>query len=1062
MRWPSTQIRSFHGALWLTGLVLSGLLSARAERLPLKAYTVADGLPNNVINKIVRDSRGFLWFCTEEGLSRFDGYSFRNYGVEQGLPHAIVNDFLETSKGELWIATNAGLVFFNPRGEATARVVLANQTPGRPPMFTVLVPEDDDRQARAITVLYEDRGGTIWCGTMKHLYRLERHDNRFKLQFADLETGDGQPTEVYVYDLLEDRAGSLWIAASSGLFRRRPDGRIEHYTKRDGLPDDVIHDLLEDHQGRLWAATRLGGFFRFVADDTRRSPTVAEVYNKQKGLPTDWVFQLFETSDHRFWIATNVGVVAFFPDGDEHGQRFRAYTKRHGLSFQEVTRLSEDSGGNLWLGTNTAGAMKLAHDGFVTYDEGDGVDSVGVIFADRAGGVCFRGYVLGDKHASIFDGGKVDLLHSRGITYWQTLGRYDGQQFTWFVPNVLKGKDFGWVREGVTLQGRNGEWWVAMHGQLYHFPGADNFTDLVKARPLAVYGEESTQGVPQIFRIFEDSQGRIWISSFASGSNRLVRLERGEHGKQTLTDLTASANLPSLKADLARAFAEDRAGNIWVGFNTGLARYRAGAFTFFTTKDGLLPGPINYIYTDHAGRLWLALTRSGLLRLDEPVSERPAFTSYTTAEGLSSNNVEVVTEDLSGNIYAGTGRGLDRLDPATGRVRHYTTADGLASGSFLDAFRDRNGVLWFGTHNGLSRFVPGTHEPAPSLPILIGGLRVAGLQEPLSALGESDIRLPDISANQNQLQIDFAGLSFAPGDVLHYQYKLEGANLDWSAPTEQRTVNFANLAPGHYRFLVRAITSDGVNSSAPASVTFTILPHIWQRWWFYSLIALLLLATAYLLYRYRLRRVIELERVRTRIASDLHDDIGSNLSPIAGLSEVLGQQARWSDSLIAERLSIIANASRQSVEAMGDIVWAVNPKRDNVIDLAHRMRRFASDSLTGRNIQFHFDAPNPNQNTKINAEVRREVFLVFKEAVNNIARHSGCKTVEASLKSERGTLTLRLQDDGQGFNEAASNHGQGLESMRRRAEKLGGRVEMISQPGAGATVILTAPIGGRV
>jgi len=580
---------------------------APAQRLPLKSYTVAEGLPNNVINKIVRDSRGFLWFCTGEGLSRFDGYSFTNYGVDQGLPHAIVNDFLETSKGELWVATNAGLVFFNPRGEATARVVLASQKSGPPPMFTVVVPEDDDRQARAVTVLYEDRGGTIWCGTMKHLYRLERHDNVFKLLSVDMGTAGGHPTEVFVYDLLEDRSGSLWVAASNGLFRRRPDGRIEHYTKRDGLPDDVIHDLLEDHQGRLWAATRLGGFFRFVADDTRGSPLVAQVYNKQKGLPTDWVFQLFETSDHKFWIATNVGVVAFFPEGDEHGQRFRVYTKRHGLTFQEVTALNEDSGGNLWLGTNTAGAMKLAHDGFVTYGEQDGVDSVGVIFADRAGGVCFRGYVLGDKHASIFDGGKVDLLHSGEITYWQTLGRYDGQRFTWFVPNVLKGKNFGWVREGLTLQARNGEWWVAMHGQLYHFPAADNFTQLVNARPLAVYGEESTAAVPQIFRIFEDSQGRIWISSFDSGGNRLILWERGN---QTLGDLTGAANLPSLKDDLARAFAEDRAGNIWIGFSTGLARYRDGAFTFFTTKDvgrgtgqGLSLAHA-VIVKKHGGKIW--------------------------------------------------------------------------------------------------------------------------------------------------------------------------------------------------------------------------------------------------------------------------------------------------------------------------------------------------------------------------------------------------------------------------------------------------------------------------
>jgi ligand-binding sensor domain-containing protein len=150
---------------------------------------------------------------------------------------------------------------------------------------------------------------------MKHLYRLQRYDNRFQLLSVDMGTADGHPKEVFVYDLLEDRSGFLWVAAASGLFQRWPDGRIEHYTKRDGLPDDVIHDLLEDHQGRLWAGTRLGGFFRFVSDGTRKSPLVAEVYNKQKGLPSDWVFQLFETSDHRFWIATNVGLVAFFPTG---------------------------------------------------------------------------------------------------------------------------------------------------------------------------------------------------------------------------------------------------------------------------------------------------------------------------------------------------------------------------------------------------------------------------------------------------------------------------------------------------------------------------------------------------------------------------------------------------------------------------------------------------------------------------------------------------------------------------------------------------------------------------
>jgi ligand-binding sensor domain-containing protein/signal transduction histidine kinase len=1049
-------MRRFHFAFYLTALVLSACVTTRAERLPLKAYTVADGLPNNVINKIVRDSRGFLWFCTGEGLSRFDGYSFSNYGVDQGLPHTMVNDFLETRTGDLWIATNGGLVLFNPRGEPDARIISANDKAPSTPMFSVVVPESDDREDRAVNVLYEDRSGTIWCGTMKHLYRLERHDNLYKLLPVDVGIAGEKPTEVYIYDLLEDRSGSLWVATASGLFRRRSDGYIDHYTKRDGLPDNVIHDLLEDHQGQLWVATRLGGFFRFVADNTRDAPLVADVYDKQKGLPTNWVFQLFETSDHRFWIATNVGLIAFFPEGDEHGQRFHAYTKRHGLSFQEVTALNEDPGGNLWLGTNTAGAMKLVRDGFITYGEQDGVNSVGAIVADRDGGVCFRGYVLGDRHASIFDGGKVDLLHPSEITYWQTLGCYDRQRFTWFVPNALKGKSFGWVREGLTLQARNGEWWVAMHGRLYHFPAADSFADLVNARPLAVYGEESTYYVPQIFRIFEDSLERIWISSFDAGTNRLLRWERG---KQTLSDLSEAVNLPSLKDDVARAFAEDRAGNIWIGFSTGLARYRNGGFTFFSTKDGLPPGSINYLYTDHAGRLWLAHSRGGLLRFDDSATERPTFTSYTTAQGLSSNTVDVITEDLSGDIYAGTGRGLDRLNPLTGRVRHYTTADGLVSGSFLAALRDPNGVLWFGTHNGLSRFVPGTPGPAAPLPILISALRVAGLNQALSALGENDIRLPNLIASQNEMQVDFLGLSFTSGDVLRYQYRLEGTNADWSAPTEQRTVNFAGLSPGRYRFLVRAVNSEGVVSIQPASVSFTILPPIWQRWWFVTLTLFVVILAVYALYRYRVARLLELERVRTRIASDLHDDIGSNLSLIAGLSEMLNAQVRSSNGQIAERLSTIAAVSRRSVDAMSDIVWAVNPKRDNVLDLSHRMRRFGNDTLSARNIEFHLDAPNLDRNLRVNADVRREVFLIFKEGINNIARHSACTGADAALRIERGVIILTLKDDGRGFKTTNGSIGHGLESMRSRAEKLGGRLEVISKPGQGTTIALRAPLG---
>src|SRR5262249_29166621 len=225
-------------------------------------------------------------------------------------------------------------------------------------------------------------------------------------------------------------------------------------------------------------------------------------------------------------------------------------------------------------------------------------------------------------------------------------------------------------------------------------------------------------------------------------------------------------------------------------------------------------GSIQYIYSDNKGRLWLASARSGLIRVDEPTAERPTFQSYTTGQGLSSNHTSVIVQDLKGRIYVATGRGLDRLDPETGRVKHFTTADGLAEGEIVAAIRDRDGVLGFGTHRGLSRFAPAADAPpANPPPISVTGVLIAGEKQPISVRGEADISLADLVPDRNELQIHFVGLSFASGEVLRYQYRLEGADKDWSTPVEQRTVNYARLAPGKYRFLVRAVNSDGVVST---------------------------------------------------------------------------------------------------------------------------------------------------------------------------------------------------------------------------------------------------------
>jgi len=239
---------------------------------------------------------------------------------------------------------------------------------------------------------------------------------------------------------------------------------------------------------------------------------------------------------------------------------------------------------------------------------------------------------------------------------------------------------------------------------------------------------------------------------------------------------------------------------------------------------------------------------------------------------------------------------------------------------------------------------------------------------------------------------------------------------------------------------------------------FRILSPIWLRWWFITIIAMIAGLAAYAFYRYRVARLVEIERVRTRIASDLHDDIGADLSLIAGLSDVLRQRAQSSDSQVSERLSLIASLSRRSVDAMSDIVWAVNPNRDYVSDLMQRMRRFANETLGPRGIEFSFESPGAEDDTRIGADVRREVFLIFKEAVNNLVRHSRCSFASFSFESHSGIALLKIRDNGRGFDVEEADWGQGLASMRRRAAKIGAELTVNSKPGAGTTLIVKAAL----
>lgn len=1022
-------IRAVKRVVAILLLVLISSAQPRAEQLPIRTYTTADGLARDSIHEIVSDPLGYLWFCTSDGLSRFDGYEFVNYTVAQGLPHRVVYDLLITTSGDYWVATAAGVARFNPLGttpESKFKTYVPTQRSG----------------SKTINSLYQDSAGTIWLGTDNGLHALRQTGGDWQLEYISL--GEKQNQRFIVTKTVEGAPGVLWIGSEQGLFRRSRDGNVERFTKKDGLPHPHVRDILRDADGAIWIATGVG-LCRLASDARAGQSIVARAYSKKDGLLGEAIFDLFRTSTGRLWLATVKGLSEFSPDPLPDGGHFLNYTREHGLNEDGVRAIIEDRDGNLWCGTESSGAMKITRSGFTSYSEADGLEHsrIAAIGEDRNGELFVVTRSL-----------RVDAFH---------IHNFNGRRFENIRVNLPANVIPTWGWNQLFVQDELKQWWVPTTSGLFQFPPVHTLNDLGKAQPVKNYTTQNGLGGNEPFRLFEDSRGDIWISIISSPAT--ASLNRWERSTGKFHSYSSEANRRPDSA--ATAFQEDQKGNVWIGFYWGdLARYREGRFDFYTKAEGVPAGMIRALYRDHLGRLWIASTEGGLARVDDTTADHPNFVHYTVKEGLSTDQITCITEDQWGRIYVGTGIGLDRLDPNTGRIKRYTIADGLPNSYLNVAYRDRNNTLWFGTLQGLSKLVPRLEEQSGSPPILIQAVRVAGNDLSIPDLGVPHLGGLNFDASSNQLEIKFVSLGFRSGDVLQYQYMLEGADRDWNAPTSQRIVNYANLRPGSYRFLVRAVNADSVVSQQPASIEFTIVPPVWQRWWFIALIVLSLIAITHLIYRYHTRRLIELERVRTRIATDLHDDIGASLSKIAILSDVAAQQMVTKDSPVAGPLVQIADTSRDCVDAMSDIVWAVNPQRDHLTDLTYRMRRFAEDFLDAKGIEFSIRSSLDERDVHLGADLRREVYLIFKECVSNLVKHSSCTEAALTFSISGPWLTITIADNGKGF-EPGSNGtetgmgGHGLASMQRRAQALGGSLTIDSHAGSGTKITLKVPIQPR-
>ena len=987
--------------------------AAASAALPAFGYTSRtwqsdEGLPNNYVRALVQTPDGYLWVGTCAGLARFDGLRFTSFnsGNTPALESDNITALCVDRAGTLWIGTfGGGLVCL--RGGVFAQLGPTNGLAGD-----------------QLSALCLDPDGSLWIGTTTGLSRYK--DNRL----TNYTRKEGLLSEV-VRCICEDHGGNLWIATGEGLNQLK-GGVLSAYTRTNGLPDNSVRGLWEDRRGRLWIGSDTG----MTCYDQGKFTT----YGSAEGLTGGFVQTVYEDRQGRLWVGTYSGIY-HFREG-----RFFPELNGEGVPYDLITALFEDEEGDVWAGSRE-GLIRLTPKRFFTYARRQGLthDNVMSVIEDRANNLWIGTW-----------GGGLNRLTDGKVTAYTTRNGF---------PHDLI----------LSLcEGRNGSLWVGADydggitrlkdGKLTHYTWRDGLLNAA------------------VRVLHEDRGGNLWIGT----SKGLSCLREGK--------FIQGIPQQRLAGRIVRAICEDHEGCLWFGTETGLGCWKDGQFTNFTVKDALSSSAVLSLHEDVDHDLWIGTWGGGLNRW-----RKGKFSCYTTKQGLFSDYLLAIVEDDCGYLWMSCPQGLSRVRKAalvaldekksdTVHAVSYGRLDGLMSVLFNGvaqpaAWKGRDGRLWFPTTKGLLAVdadIPVNEAPPPVVieqvvvdrrPIALAAVSrpasASARPPPAPAAAEGALR---VMREHGELEFDFTALSLQLPEKNRFKYKLVGVDEDWNDAGTRRAAYYHSVAAGSYRFLVTACNNDGVWNEAPAPLALELLPHFWQTIWFRGLVGLGLTGGLAGSVRYvsvrKLRRKLALverehavERERARIAKDIHDDLGSSLTRIAMLSELA--KADIANPAEAEtHAGKIAALASAAVESLDEIVWAVSPENDTWNSLAEYLSRYASEFFEGTHVRCRLEMPLDLPAGPLSADVRHNLFLVIKEALNNILKHAGASHAYLRLSANNAGVELTIADDGCGFDpERATDglRGNGLANMRQRLATLGGVCCIESRPGQGTKLTLTLP-----
>lgn len=1010
-------IRQFIAAQFLlltagAALAASGLPPLPPQAPIIRSWGTEAGLPQNSVNALVQTREGYLWAGTQDGLARFDGMRFKLFSLQDGLPSVNISSLLQGHDGSLWIGTaDAGVSrLYHGRIELIAS---AETQPG----------------SDTITCLAEDGGGRLWVGTGGGLRccrngRLEG-DSRF-----------GNLRHAAIIGLMRSRDGkTLWIASRNyGLFSYC-EGKLEPCPGPPEHEKISGESLLEDTQGRFWVGIGNGMVLCRQHDEW-------QVYNETNGLPFAFVTSMVEDAEGTVWAGSlDAGLYRF------DGANFHLVSQKDGLSAEDIRSLACDREGNLWIGTRTGGLNRLSRRRLTVVSAAQGLandftHSVaqtpdGTLWVGTTGGSLYRGDPTGFRPFR-----PADPRVYYYATVFPVLGESDGSL-----------------------------WWGAAYG-LLHWQN-DRLVDCITNAP---WIQNAT-----VTALQRDPQGGLWIGTSAG---HLVRLRAGQ--LQEFPQQITRATISSL------AVATN--GALWVGtLASGLKYIPPKGDTVLTITNGLTArSSICALHLDEAGDLWIGTAgdAQGLSCL-----RNGRLTRFAAAEGIPPLTVLQIVEDDHGILWLGCRRGIYRIskadllarakgDPAFIQTRSFGLNDGMlteeCSGGFSPAgLKMANGLICISTVKGLVFLNPNQlNDELPPPRVLLEETRVHGVEQPLledttaahtPASGPAPQGWIKLAPGPRDLELHYTAIGFSAPEKIGFRYRLEPLDADWKDAGPQRTFIYPHLPPGEFQFHVQACNADGRWSRQDTILAITALPFFWETSWCHAaeglLLSGLLAGSLWLVlrrrYRHRLARLQALnaiERERLRISKDMHDLVGSVLTQVSQLTD-MGLNETGDQAMVKKRFERIGNRSRLAVQALDEIVWATNPKNDNLASFAEYVSRFSDEFFEYTDIRCWQEVPATLPAVPLQADVRHNVFLAVREALNNALKHAHCHEVWLKMKVDEGRVTLSIEDNGRGFTPAqTAPGGNGLGNMEARLADCGGRAILQSTPGKGTRIRFIFPV----